>query len=183
MQRPLTMRTSDRSHIDHERPGQRNRYKRKKHRPPESHAEEDEHSRDRQAQHDDLHEKPVPSLNNSKDVQFEIPRHGSRVAVTSPQTDLPGMEELCRTRSFSACKSRSNQRAVGKQNLKSRSRVRKSEGYAVIRQLTWAPPRFPLGSEPLYLAKRHNGILQRLYAGKPQSCCRVVKAAKLSGQH
>src|SRR5262249_37955888 len=48
--------------------------------------------------------------------------------------------------------------------------------------LTRAPPLFPLGSEPLSLAKRLNGILQRLYAGEPQSCGRVVKAAKLAGQ-
>jgi hypothetical protein len=87
MQRPLTMRTSDRSDIDHERPRQRDRYKRKKHRPPESDAEEDKHSRDRQAQHHDFQEKLVSSLNNSKDVQFEIPGHRSRVAATSPQTD------------------------------------------------------------------------------------------------
>src|SRR5262249_33419870 len=50
------------------------------------------------------------------------------------------------------------------------------------RQLTWAPPRFLLGGEPLSLAKRLNGILQRLYAGEPQSCGRVVKPAKLPGQ-
>jgi len=83
------MRTSGRSHIDHEGPRQRDRYKRKKHRPPESDAEKDKNSGDRQAQDRDLHEKPLPSLNNSKDVQFEIPRHGSRVAATSPQTDPP----------------------------------------------------------------------------------------------
>src|SRR5262249_1212147 len=98
MQRPLTMRTSDRSHIDHERPGQRDRYKRKKHRPPESDAEEDKHSRDRQAQHHDLHEKPVPSLNNTKDVQFEIPGHNSRVAASS--TDPPSPQRECRSCGF-----------------------------------------------------------------------------------
>jgi len=113
MQWPLTMRTSGRSHIDYERSRQRNRYKRKKHRPPESDAEEDKHSRDRQAQHRDLHEKPVPSLNNSKDVQFEFLRHSSRVAATWPQTDPPGTEELCRTRS-SVRASRAHIRYCGK---------------------------------------------------------------------
>ena len=93
MQRPLTMRTSDRSHINHEWAGQRDRYKRKKHRPAESDAEEDEHSGDRQAQHYDLHEKPVPSLNNSKDVQFEVPGHSSRVAASSHKLVRPGTED------------------------------------------------------------------------------------------
>jgi hypothetical protein len=77
------MRTSGRSHIDHEGPRQRDRYKRQKHRPPESETEKDKDSHDRQAQSRDLHKKLLPSLNNAKDVQFEIPRHGSRVAATS----------------------------------------------------------------------------------------------------
>jgi hypothetical protein len=62
------MRTSGSSHIDHERSGQCDRYERKKHRPAERDAEEDKDSRDRQAQYHDLHEKALPSLNNSKDV-------------------------------------------------------------------------------------------------------------------
>jgi len=174
------MRTSGRSHIDHEGPRQRDRYKRKKHRPPESDAEKDKDSRDRQAQNRDLHEKPLPSLNNSKDVQFEIPRHGSRVAVTSPQTDLPGTEELCRTRSFGACKSRLNQRAVGKQDLKSRSRVRKSRGYAVLRP-SESRPSFPLppraGGTVRHALKHQKPITikRRIRPGYPQYGYNVLR--------
>ena len=71
------MRTSGRSYIDHEWARQRDRYERKKCRPAERDTEEDKHSRDRQAQDPDLQEKLLPSLNNSKDIQFEIPRHSS----------------------------------------------------------------------------------------------------------
>jgi RNA polymerase sigma factor (TIGR02999 family) len=81
VQRSLAVRTTSGHHAHHERACQRHRYNSQEQWPAESGAQHEENRAKGQAERAEFNEESLPSLEDSKNVQFEIASHCSRVAA------------------------------------------------------------------------------------------------------